>query len=995
MATEWTPSQRAGVTTVGRGLLVSAAAGSGKTTVLAGRCAHLVCDAPPPYRCEVDQLLVLTFTRATAAEMRHRVDGALRARIAATPTDHPEHGRLEAQSRLIDRAAITTLDSFCGRLLRRHFQAVGLDPNFTTLDEHEAKLLRRDVARELFDAQYDGPRADAFTDLIDRWGDGDDSKVIERVESLHNLMTGMADPERWRAEAAARAREAADGSVPLGETRLGKALAGAIAAELRGLVGRCDRLADGADRAEGLGAYASHVRELREWPAAWLAMAERGDLAELAAAVGAFEKPGIPRLKTPFPPEKDAIKDAIDKLKKELKEGEVAQLCGRPEADWRAGMAAVAGPTAELLDLTAEFGRRYARAKDALRAVDFADLGRLALRVLTDPATGGPSRAAESLHREFRHVLVDEYQDINELQDALLNRMSTECMVPEVESNLFRVGDVKQSIYGFRLAEPRRFVGLFDRLRGGASGELILLSENFRSRAPLLGAVNFAFSKLMTEEAAEIDYSDGHTLVPGAMFATDSDHSFSGAPVELHLLIKPDGKSNRSEDETDDEDDDDLDAQEREATVIAKRLHELKASKLVHDKAGPRPMKWSDAAVLLRSTKEKAERFAVALRACGVPVHADAKTGFFGAVEVRDVIALLRVLDNRRQDVPLAAVLRSPLAELPDREDALARIRLASPDRAVPFHEAAARYAAEHDDDLAERLRRVLADLGRWRDLTRRRPLAEALWAIYTETGYLAFCAGLPGGAQRAANLVELHERARQFGTFQRQGLARFLAFLDDLSEAGDLGQPSVASEADDVVRVMSIHTAKGLEFPVVVIPDLGKGHNLTSSTGSVLFDRELGVGMEVIDGERHVRYPSLGSLLVGRSLRRQAVAEELRVLYVAMTRAKEHLILVGGAGEQEVAGWASKWAGHIGPMPATDVLAGGSMLAWLGPVAVAGRSVKGHTFEMWKHGGGGGRGVARRDGGRPRRVGRGGGVEDASAACGFARNTGRLRSSH
>ena len=1014
--TDWTPDQRAGITTVGTGLLVSAAAGSGKTAVLAERCAHLVCDAPPPYRCDVDELLVLTFTKAAAAEMRHRIGAAIHARIKGEDKGDPaERERLEKQLLLIDRASITTLDAFCTRLLRRHFHLLGLDPNFVVLDQEEAKLLRRDVARDLFDEQYDGGRAAAFEALIDRWAGGNDAVLIDRVIALHDLLGSVSDPAAWRAEAAARVREAAavetdspparpalagrgegalaegsagsetarpgplkraspgrrssggNGAIPLPETELGKALAAALAEELRGLLGRCDRVSETAGRVVGLEKFVTHLAGLRPVIERWVELAEAGNLAALAEQVAAFD-PGkqhrAPQIKNP-PAEKEVVGKEIKAIKAAMKSGTIAELCRFSAADWRATMAEVAPATALLLDLTAEFADRYEAAKSGQRGIDFADLERLTLRILTGPG-GEPSAVARSLHREFRHVLVDEYQDINAMQDELLALMSTERAPAETGSNLFRVGDVKQSIYGFRLAEAKRFLELYRGLRRGeVDGTLIPLSENFRSRGPLLGVINIVFGMLMTEAAAEIDYADGHELVPGATF---DGGSFTGAPVELHLLIKPSKKTNKHDgdaaDEVDDEDDGpaeglSLDAAEREAVVVAKRLRTLMGLegdpiKLVVDKKlGPRPMRWGDAAVLLRTTKTLAEQYANVLRRCGVPVHTEAKSGFFDAVEVRDALSLLRVLDNRRQDVPLASVLRSPLAKMPGREDALARIRLAYPRRgesAVPFHEAVARYAAERDDELAARLRDIVADLDRWRDLARRRPLAEVLWAIYTETGYLAFAAGLPRGEQRAANLIELHEKARQFGTFQRQGLARFLQFLDQLADAGDLGQASVASAADDVVRIMSVHTAKGLEFPVVALSNLGKRHNLSSASGAVLFDRELGVGLEVVDDEKHVKYPSLASLLVGRSARRQALAEELRILYVAMTRGREHLICVGSCGEKQRDGWAAKWRGHARPMPAADVLRGGSMLDWLGPVAVAARGLPVETFAVHEH---------------------------------------------
>ena len=354
--------------------------------------------------------------------------------------------------------------------------------------------------------------------------------------------------------------------------------------------------------------------------------------------------------------------------------------------------------------------------------------------------------------------------------------------------------------------------------------------------------------------------------------------------------------------------------------------------------AGHRPIRFGDVVVLLRSMRHKADEFAEVLEAAGVPVHSESSSGYFESAEVRDMLALLALLDNRRQDVPLAAVLRSPVARLDRAEDALARIRIAYPsgDKGKPFHESVRQYAAEKDDDLARRLREFHAALDRWRSIAQRRPLAELVGAIYDNTGYLAYVGGLPNGRQRVANLQYLRDRAAQFGTFHHQGLARFLQFLDGLREESDLGQPSVAGGAEDVVRIMSVHRSKGLEFPVVFLPDLGKAINLQDCASNVLLDRKAGLGMFVVDEGKSVRYPSLASMLVRARLRQQALAEELRVLYVAMTRAQEHLVLVGTTGAESMARWAARWAGHGGPLPADAVLGATTMLDWLGPVAAA-----------------------------------------------------------
>ncbi len=382
---------------------------------------------------------------------------------------------------------------------------------------------------------------------------------------------------------------------------------------------------------------------------------------------------------------------------------------------------------------------------------------------------------------------------------------------------------------------------------------------------------------------------------------------------------------------------------EREALIVAKRVRGLlgrddqPVSRVFdREKQAYRPITCRDIVVLLRSMRFKADPVVAALRAAGIPAHTESRTGFFESIELLHMVSLLEVLDNQRQDIPLAAVLRSPFAGLPHPEDALARVRLAyaAAEPRIPFHQAFLAYAEEKTDDLAKALRDFRDKLRAWREMAHRRPLAETIWAIYERTGYLAYVSGLPGGEQRVANLLDLHERAAQFGGFQRQGIGRFIQFLRELRAESDLGAPSIASEADDVVRVMSVHQSKGLEFPVVIIPDLGKAINQQQSNGSIVFDRHAGLGMASVDEGLRIRYPSFPQMLVRERLRRMTIAEELRVLYVAMTRAREHLILIGTQGEKKIAEWRERWKHHPGRIPADVVRSARTPLDWLAPVA-------------------------------------------------------------
>lgn len=949
-ARQWTDAQRRGIETIGHSLLVSAAAGSGKTAMLAARCAHLVCDAPDP--CEVDELLVVTFTEAAAVEMKSRIHAALRDRAAATDSE-----KLRRQLALVDQANVSTLHSFCARLLREHFHEVGLDPAFSVLDGEEATLLRREVARTLFDDRYESDAGGDFHRFIDSYGEGDDTRLVQQVIHTYELLRSFIDPQGWLDRSRGRIAEAIDR--PLRDSAMGRELIASLSRDIAAARDRCDEALALVQQLEGFGKYVEVLtdcrRELRHWD-----QTLASDGPDALAEVVQTEPPRLPSISNSVA-NKEIAKGAVDSVREWMKKGPCRQLLRFTTAQWQEGLVSIRPHAEVFLELVAEFGKRYRHAKDAARVVDFSDLERFSLHVLNEGKHGevAPSPAARRYHKRFKHVLVDEYQDINEVQDAILSLLSRETVWrdPATPGNLFCVGDVKQSIYRFRLAEPARFLDrqkLFKEASGKPRrGEVIDLQSNFRSRAPLLEAINGVFERLMSAAAVDIDYDQSHRLAAGLVYpAGDGQTSFAGSPIEMHLL--PGDLSAGDEEPSGEEADDlELDRFEREAVLVARRIRQLmgldgspRMNVMEKDASGamhPRPIRFGDVVVLLRAMRHKAEQYADILRRFHIPVHADSSTGYFESTEIRDMLCLLSVLDNQRQDIPLAGVLRSPIANLPEPENCLARIRLAYPaegDQAVAFHDAVVHYAQDKNDELAARLKDFLAQFDQWRRLAHGRPLPQLIWTIYHDSGYLAYCAGLHDGEQRVANLMELHRRAGQFGASRPQTLSRFIQFLHGLRDEADLGQPSVASEADDVVRVMSVHRSKGLEFPVVFLPDLGKRINLQDCQGAIVVDRTAGLGMDVIDDQRLIRYPSLASVLVKQRLKRQALAEEMRVLYVAMTRAREHLVLVGTCKPDAAQKWDARWSGHGGALPEDVVLSAKCMLDWLGPVASSGGGI-------------------------------------------------------
>jgi len=957
-----TPDQLRGVETVGKTILMSAAAGSGKTRVLAERCAYLVCDAPPPVRCDVDELLVVTFTEAAAAEMRDRIGKALAAKLAAAPAGG-ESGRLEHQLALVDQAQISTLHAFCARLLRQHFHLVpGLDPAFVVMDEHEAMLLRLDVGRELFRRRYAEDRDHRFHKLLDAYAEGDDERLLSEVLRLHDLLGSMIDPDEWAADALDRIEGAAGGE--LIKSDLGRALVESVRRRITAVGQLCNEKLKLLETfgAKEFDQYRKRVTEVRDTCRHLYSVIATAGL-DAVAEEAAVQFDNLKPVKSTVP-DKDAAKAAVDAVMKEYKEGSWRQVLRFSEAQWQDGLAKLSPHVRELLDLVRAFGESYAREKQEARQLDFADLERFALQVLLDRSQPGQTPSATGRHyqRLFKHVLVDEYQDINAVQSRIIDLVSRGGADPALPANRFYVGDVKQSIYRFRLADPEQFLRLQKHLRADKSGrgEVIDLKQNFRSRGPLLEAINAVFARLMTESAAEIRYDDTQRLVPGRAFPDNAGRTvFPGAPIELHLLARNPADAEGEAADAADDGDAGWDRTEREAAFVAKRIRQIVGANggtpvHVYDRGDgpPRPASYRDIVILLRSKRYKANQFVRILELFDVPTHADSGSGFFESTEVRDVVALLCLLDNQRQDLELAAYLRSPLARLPNPEDAMATVRVAyrNEKRPVPFHEAVVRYAAERADPLAVRLKALLDALHDLRLRANRQPVHDTIWQVYQETGYLAYVNGLHNGRQRAANLLELYDRARSFATHRRQGLGRFLEFLKTLEAEADLGQPSVASEAQDVVRIMTVHASKGLEFPIVFLPDCGKRINTRDEMGPILTDRQLGIGMPVADERLQVRYPSLAEVLVKERVHRKLMAEELRVLYVALTRAMEHLILVGTADADAPQKWQAAYSGRVGPLPEQTIVGARTVLDWLGPVWAAEFFSGGNCLDLKVH---------------------------------------------
>lgn len=950
-----TERQREAIQTTGRSLLVSAAAGAGKTTVLAERCAYLICDLPKADRCGIDELLVVTFTDAAAGEMRTRIRKAIRQRRQESSHDP----WLDQQIHLLETASISTIHSFCKTVIQQWFPQAGVDPQAAVLAEDEADLLRHETIDALFVELYgrNDEYGRDFQSLVDDYGSGDDARIAEALLAIHAFIASLPEPQAWL-----------DRAVQVLEPGAPQSLADRIdEIQHRRLIRELElhvrQARESARVIDSLYPVASmHADALREYVSqceAWLDRLNAGSqdawgeiAREVAGHTIATERRPS-RLPEAQVAQFDAAKKIVewhrDLLEKRLQDG----ICSFSKNEYIEGLQRILPYVRTIVRLVKDFGDRYQQAKAVQAAVDFNDLQRQAYWLLSrDGDPNRPSEVALQLQKRYRHVLVDEFQDVDPLQEAILRLVSRETAEPP-EGNLFAVGDVKQSIYRFRLAEPALFTRRADAFSSESTiGRLIPLGDNFRSREGIIDAVNLVFAPLMSRSFGGSDYDETARLRAGACYPpSEGLRVFDGPAVELHLLEPVRGMA-QAVDAGDegtgdlgatqgDSQQDELAGIEREAFLIGRRIQDWMGSSgarmNVADRpaapGGPpvlRPIEYRDIVILLRSMPHKAEPIANILRRMGIPVLIGRGESPADSTEFRDVLSLLRVLDNRQQDIPLAAVLRSPLVGRPLTETQMLRVRLH--DGEVPFHRAVMRYAENGpDEELRSRLSVILATLDRWRTRIRRLPVAEVLWDILEETHYPAFVAGLPDGARRRERLIQIHNLARDFGQFRRQGLRRFLRFMDELIAGDRSPQPTAGSGGDDnAVRIMTVHTSKGLEFPVVIVADLSKSFNLSDVKESVLVHRNLGIALRAADPEKRIHYPTLIHQLAVEDDRRESLSEELRVLYVALTRAREHLVLVGRIQPERLAVFRMPREPSAETLPRLQLEVANQPLTWL-----------------------------------------------------------------
>jgi ATP-dependent helicase/nuclease subunit A len=934
----WTEDQWKAIMEKNKDILVAAAAGSGKTAVLVERIIQKILSEDEPI--DVDGLLVVTFTNASAAEMRHRIGEALEKAINIDPKSR----HLRKQLSLLNKASISTLHSFCMEVIRKYYYLIDVDPGFRIADETEAQLIRDEVMDELFEEEYGLKDNEAFFRLVDSFtSDRSDSALMDIVRDIYDFAVSNPMPshylqsmiDMYDTTKVANIEELPFIQALLFDIEL--QLEGAKEMILRGL--EVTKLPGGpAPRAENfledLNVIDTLVQANRDsWSALYNAMQTWSFTRAKQVKGDHFDK----ELTEKAQKLRDKAKKKIQDIKEEL-------FVRKPEG-FLQDMDQMRPLIETLVHLVTAFSERFEKAKREKGLVDYADLEHYCLAILTGEITSDgvfhPSEAAIAYRNHFNEVFVDEYQDVNMVQETILRLVAKE---DEINGNLFMVGDVKQSIYRFRLAEPNLFLGKYNRFRkdGNGTGLRIDLARNFRSRKEVLEGTNYLFKQIMGVRVGEIEYDEAAELRPGAPYPEDEPF-----PIELLLInqnndgkeLPPEATESETETVPSEFDEVDLEKSQLEARVMASKIKQLIANetKVYNPKtASYRPVMYRDMVILLRSMTW-APQIMEEFKQQGIPIYANLSTGYFEATEVAIMMSLLRVIDNPFQDIPLASVLRSPIVGL--NEEELAQIRLHNKGT---FWESLKRFCrstpTEKTEQVYEKGRRFYEYLDEWRSMARQGSLSELIWQLYRDTQFYDFVGGLPGGKQRQANLRALYDRARQYEQTSFRGLFRFLRFVERMIERGDdLGAARALGEQEDVVRIMTIHSSKGLEFPVVFIAGLSRNFNMSDIRKPYMLDKEYGIAAKYVNIEKRISYPSLPQIAFKRRKKMEMLAEEMRVLYVALTRAKEKLYLIGTLkdADKKIEQWNDVTANTDWLLKDYERAGAGCYMDWVGPALI------------------------------------------------------------
>ena len=884
MGVKWTPEQESAIIAPkdssldNQTLLVAAAAGSGKTAVLVERIITRLKDMDNPL--SVQELMVVTFTKAAAQEMSARIGLAL-AKAMESTEDAAMQERLERQLNLLPSAHISTLHSFCQWVIRSYFYKLDINPTARIGNEAEMALLQQEVLADLLTKSYEEGLYNIY-ELADFFSDDkSDAGLTAKIMSLYNYAMSLANPDGWLRKALEPYKEAM--TVNPSETLWGQYMWDQHVAVIDRIRERLERmeqiLLDPVGPHKWQNIYDNQLAAL-----SMLSGAETcDDMGEACKHTDTFIKDRFNKLGEEVDPSLQAEFKSLGSQNKDDLKAMQAAVFTVPEATLQEQFKAQYPIIKGLVELTIAFHKAYRDMKQEQGIMDFSDLEHLCLALLVEPGTEDdpqPSDVAKELQDTFKEIMVDEYQDTNGVQETIINLISR-------VDNRFYVGDVKQAIYSFRMADSSLFMEKYNTYGDTDAVERrIDLAKNFRSHENILATTNFLFYQIMTEEAAELNYTEAESLIPGRI-VEDAPEDWVGGDVELQLLDV--SKDTLSASESDEDEGDDPENNERELDFIIQKIKEIHgAKKKVQNPDGTfRQIEWRDFAILRRSLAGWGTRAVEAMRQAGIPAVVNERDGYFEAQEIQLLLALLSIIDNPEQDLPMAAVLHSGLVGLDANE--LGALRLSGKGSLWSLMPA---YAKEAQD---ERLLAFIGHMERWRTLSRRHGVTDLLWDIYESQDYVNYVGAMPNGLVRRANVLALYDRAKGYEASGFRGLFRFLRFVESLRDSNqDMPLANVVSEADNVVRLMTIHKSKGLEFPVIFLSGVQKGFNMMDLRSELLIDKNAGLGLKGYFPDIRVSFPTMPWFYVKDVKEAALKAEEQRILYVALTRARDKLFLTG-----------------------------------------------------------------------------------------------------
>ena len=882
---KWTEEQKQAIYEKGSNILVAAAAGSGKTAVLVERIINKIINE----NIDIDKLLVVTFTNAAASEMRERVLNAIYKKI----DENPEDERLQRQVTLLNKASICTIDSFCLDIVRNNFFEIDISQNFRIGDTTEIEILKQDVLEDLFEEKYEAEDKD-FEKLINTYTSyKDDTPLKELILKIYTYIQSNPFPEKWLHEKIEMFNLSDELDQDFAKTIWGQLLLKQVDEILQEGIIKLETEKSNLAKYDELQKYFLIINDDIEQLEMLKSNLDSWDKAYTIASNIKFKTWTADKKITLEA--KDIAKVTRDLVKESLKKvlNKILIFDSKEANEDINDMYEV---LTKLEKIIIEFGEKFAKRKKDKNVVDFSDVEHFALKILLKEENGEvkPSEIAKKYQEKFEEIAIDEYQDSNLVQEYILTSISR-------GNNIFMVGDVKQSIYKFRQARPDLFLGKYKTYKTkyyktGKDDLKIQLFKNFRSRREVLDFSNMIFASIMTEELGELNYTIEEYLNLGASYE-DTNQDLR---AEIDILnvdkILEDDIANNSEDS----DKDDLEEKERienielEAKFVAKRIQQLMTNKFqVYDakKQEKRDIKYKDIVVLLRSTKEPAPIFEKEILNLGMSVFSDSSSEYLESIEIQTIMSLLKIIDNPMQEIPLVAVMRSMIGGFTDNE--LVEIRLS--DKYDNFYNTILKAKKDVNNNLRKKIEVFLNNLEKWRKEQEYLSLDELIWKIYNDTGYYNYVGLMTNGELRQANLKMLFERAKQCETISFKGLFNFINYIDKIKTSSkDMDSAKVIGENENVIRIMSIHKSKGLEFPVVFLSGTGKQFNMQDLNNKILLHPEIGIGVKYIDYDRQIEYDTLSKQAMKNQIMLETLSEEMRVLYVALTRAKEKLIITG-----------------------------------------------------------------------------------------------------